>query len=60
MKPVRTRLRPACFHECGRSNTVITTMEAASDQLASRLGEPGDETSPSNAGPLPFAPEKAP
>jgi len=61
-KPVRSYdYGQPVFMNAADSNTVITTMEAASDQLASRLGEAGDETSPSNAGPAAFfAPEKAP
>ena len=48
------------FMNAGDSHTVITTMEAASDQLAARLGEPTTKPVPSMPGPLPYAPEKAP
>jgi hypothetical protein len=40
--------------------TAITTMEAASDSLASRLGEPMTNPVPGFPPPPAFAPEKAP
>ena len=48
------------FMNAGDANTAITTMEAASDQLASRLGEPTTKSVPSMPGPPPYAPEHAP
>jgi poly-gamma-glutamate synthesis protein (capsule biosynthesis protein) len=60
-KPVRSYdYGQPVFMNAADSNTVITTMEAASDQLASRLGEPATKPVPAMPGPLPFAPEKAP
>lgn len=40
--------------------TTLTTMEAASDQLAARLGEPTTTPVPKMPPPLPYAPERAP
>src|SRR2546427_13129836 len=60
-KPVRSYdYGQPVFMNAGDSNTVITTMEAASDQLAARLGEPTTKPVPAMPGPLPYAPEKAP
>jgi len=42
------------------NNTALTTMEAASDQLAARLGEPTTSPVPAMPGPPPYAPEHAP
>ena len=42
------------------SATALQTMEAASDQLAARLGEPKTSPIPTMPGPPPFAPESAP
>ncbi|TAN34339.1 CapA family protein [bacterium] len=42
------------------SAAVLQTMEAASDQLAARLGEPATAPLPSFPPPLPYAPEHAP
>ena len=39
---------------------VLQTMEAASDQLASRLHEPTTSPIPAMPGPLPYAPMSAP
>ena len=42
------------------STTALTTMEAASDQLAARLGEPTTSPVPALPGPPAYAPEHAP
>ena len=42
------------------SATALQTMEAASDQLAARLGEPKTSPVPSMPGPRPYAPDSAP
>ena len=42
------------------SATALQTMEAASDQLAARLGEPKTSPIPAMPGPPPYAPESAP
>jgi poly-gamma-glutamate synthesis protein (capsule biosynthesis protein) len=60
-KPVRSYdYGQPVFMNAGDSSAVITTMEAASDQLAARLGEPTTKPVPAVPAPLPYAPEKAP
>jgi poly-gamma-glutamate synthesis protein (capsule biosynthesis protein) len=60
-KPVRSYdYGQPVFMNAVDSGSVITTMEAASDQLASRLGEPATKPVPGMPAPLPYAPEKAP
>ena len=42
------------------NSTALTTMEAASDELAARLGEPTTKPVPALPGPPAYAPEHAP
>ena len=48
------------FMNAKDSTTALTTMEAASDQLATRLGEPTTKPVPALPPPPPYAPEHAP
>jgi len=48
------------FMNATDNTTALTTMEAASDQLAARLGEPTTNPVPALPPPPPYAPEKAP
>ncbi len=48
------------FMNATDNSTALTTMEAASDQLAARLGEPTTKPVPALPPPPPYAPEKAP
>jgi len=48
------------FMNATDNSTALTTMEAASDQLAARLGEPTTTPVPALPPPPPYAPEKAP
>ena len=60
-KPVRSYDygQPVFMNQADSAST-LQTMEAASDQLATRLGEPTTRTVPSFPAPLPYAPEHAP
>ena len=48
------------FMNVNDNSTALTTMEAASDQLAARLGEPTTKPVPAMPGPPAYAPEHAP
>jgi len=48
------------FMNATDNTTALTTMEAASDQLAARLGEPTTKSVPAMPGPPAYAPVKAP
>ena len=48
------------FMNATDNSTALTTMEAASDQLAARLGEPTTTPVPAMPAPPAYAPEKAP
>ncbi len=48
------------FMNASDNSTALTTMEAASDQLAVRLGEPTTKPVPAMPGPPAYAPEHAP
>ena len=48
------------FMNANDSATALQTMEAASDQLATRLGEPATSPVPALPGPPPYAPQHAP
>ena len=48
------------FMNANDNSTALTTMEAASDQLAARLGEPTTNPVPALPPPPPYAPEHAP